>query len=81
MIVPLIQVNLTINVLWNLDLFTVVQKKALWFFYRDVTAFHEIPLTPHCFPSRNITKNAETHPPHMRDVIIEQPHICFYKFL
>ena len=28
---------------------------------------------PHCFPSRNITKNAETHPPPMRDVIIVQP--------
>ena len=25
-----------------------------------------------CFPSRNITKNVETHPPLMRDVIIEQ---------
>ena len=29
--------------------------------------------SPPCFPSRNITKNAETHPPLMRDVIIEQP--------
>ena len=24
-----------------------------------------------CFPSRNITKNVKTHPPPMRDVIIE----------
>ena len=29
--------------------------------------------SPPCFPSRNITKNAETHPPTMRSVIIEQP--------
>ena len=45
------------------------------FFYCDFTAFHEVPITPHCFPSRNITKNAETHPPYMRGVIIEQPLI------
>ena len=31
--------------------------------------YHSLP----SFPSRNITKNAETHPPPMRDVIIEQP--------
>ena len=49
-----------------------VQKRIYDFFYRNVTAFHEAPLTP-CFPSRNITKNAETHPPPMRDAIIEQP--------
>ena len=30
--------------------------------------------SPACFPSRNITKNAATHPPSLRDVIIEQPH-------
>ena len=29
--------------------------------------------SPPCFPSRNITKSAETHPPPMRDLIIEQP--------
>ena len=29
--------------------------------------------SPPCFPSRNITKNADTHSPPMRDVIIEQP--------
>ena len=29
--------------------------------------------SPNCFPSRSITKNAETHPPPMCDVIIEQP--------
>ena len=65
--------KLTTNVLRNPDLFTIVQKKALWFFYRDGTAYYEVRLTPPCFPSRNITKNAETYPPHVRDVIIEQP--------
>ena len=29
--------------------------------------------SPLSFPSRNITKTAETNPPPMRDVIIEQP--------
>ena len=29
--------------------------------------------SPASFPSHNITRNAETHPPPMRDVIIEQP--------
>ena len=28
-----------------------------------------------CFFYRDVTKNAETHPPLMLDVIIEQPHI------
>ena len=68
--------EVTINVVyqWNPDLFTIIQKKAFcFFFYRDVTAFHEIPLTPSpCFSSRNITKNAETHPPPICGVIIEQ---------
>ena len=41
-------------------------------FYRDVMVFHEVPFTP-CFPSRDITKNAEIYPPPMRDLIIEQP--------
>ena len=49
------------------------KKGFMTFFHRDVTAFHEVPLTSF-FPSRNITKYAETHPPPMRDVIIEQPH-------
>ena len=31
--------------------------------------YHSPPL----FPSRNITKNVETHPPPMRNVTIEQP--------
>ena len=42
------------------------------FFYRDVTPFIKYH-TPPCFPSRNTTKKAETHPPPMRDVIIELP--------
>ena len=29
--------------------------------------------SPPCFPSRNITKSAETHPPSICDAIIEQP--------
>ena len=29
----------------NPDLVVIAQKKALWFFYRNVTAFHQIPLT------------------------------------
>ena len=51
------------------------KKGFMIFFYRDVTFFHEVPLTP-CFPSRNITNNAETHQHTMCDVIIEQPHIA-----
>ena len=51
---------------------------ALWlFFYRDVTTLYEVPLTPPCFASRNTTKNAETHPPTMGDIIIEQPQYVF----
>ena len=49
-------------------------KKALWLFstvtLRPFMKYHSRP----CFPSRNITKYAETHPPPMRDVIIEQSH-------
>ena len=32
--------------------------------------------SPLCFPSHNIKKNTETHPPPTREVIIEQPLIC-----
>ena len=52
------------------DLITVVQKKA--FFYRDVTAFHQVPLTSLVFrhaksrkasmikaPFWNLTKNLQ----------------------
>ena len=40
-------------------------------FYRDVTAFHEVPLTPLFSGTQHHVKR-----PSMRDVIIEQPHIC-----
>ena len=33
-----------------------------------------------CFPSRSITKNPETHPPPMRDVIIEQPLVACLRY-
>ena len=38
----------TINALyqWNPDLFTIVQKKVLWLFYREVTAFYGAPIIP-----------------------------------
>ena len=55
------------------SLYNSTKKKTLWFFYRGVTAFREVPLTPPpppCFPSRNITEKAETHAPAMRHVII-----------
>ena len=41
--------ELTINVLysWNPDLFTIVQKRLFDFFDRNVTTFHEVPLTPY----------------------------------
>ena len=56
--------ELTINVLYQKDPD----------FFHGVTAFNEVPLTSSpCFPSITITKNAETHPPLMRDIIIEQP--------
>ena len=72
----MIQVNLPLMFYINEilhNLFTIVQQKALCFFYRDIKAFHEVPLTPPCFPSHSITKNAEIHHHPMRDVIIEQP--------
>ena len=42
--------------------------------------YHDVTVKGTCFPSRSITKKAETHPPPMRDVIIEQPLICIYLF-
>ena len=53
-------------------------KKGYDFFYHYVTVVHQVSLTLPaplhlCFPSRNITKNAETYPTPMLDVIIEQP--------
>ena len=66
--------ELTINVLykWNADLFTIVQKKGFLIFltvtWQPFMKYH----SPPSFPSRNITKNAETQPTPMRHVIIEQ---------
>ena len=62
--------ELTINALYhgNPDLFTIAQKDFK-IFYRDVMAFNELSTSA----SRKITKNTETHPPPMRDVIIKQP--------
>ena len=51
------------------------------FFYRDVTAFHQVLLTPPCFLSRKITKNAKSHLPPMRDIIIEEPHASYFVIL
>ena len=46
-------------------------KNGFMIVYSDVTAFHEVPLPPPCFPSRNIMKNAGTYLPTTRDVIPE----------
>ena len=48
-------------------------KKALWFRLLWRYGLLSSITHPTCFPSRNITKNADTNPPPMRDVIIEQP--------
>ena len=67
--------ELTINVLysWNPDPFSIVQKNGflivLTVTWQPFMKYHSTPN----FLSRNITKNAETHAPPMRDVIIEQP--------
>ena len=49
------------------------KKGFMIFFTVMLRPFIKYRSPPPCFPSRNITKNAETHPPPMRDVIIEQP--------
>ena len=36
---------------------------------------------PPCFLSRNITKNAKSHLPPMRDVIIEEPLASYFVIL
>ena len=67
--------ELTINVLysWNPDPFSIVQKNGflivLTVTWQPFMKYHSTSN----FLSRNITKNAETHAPPMRDVIIEQP--------
>ena len=49
------------------------KKGFMIFFAVTLRPFIKYHSSRPCFPSRNITKNAETHPPPMRDVIIEQP--------
>ena len=56
---------------WNLDILTIVQKR-LYDFVPWRYGLSWSTTNPLCFPPRNITKNAETHPSPMRDVIIEQ---------
>ena len=57
----------------NINEITIAQKKALWFFLPWRYGLSWNTTHPPCFPSSNITKKTETHPPSMRDVIIEQP--------
>ena len=79
--------ELTINVLYQLnpDLFTIVQKKALWFsFYRDVTTFHEVPLIPLAF--RHATSRKTLRPTHplcvtqLRDSLFEENYYFSISF-
>ena len=77
MLWPLIQVNLPLMFCINEIPISSQQYKKKGFIFFTVTLgpfmkYH----SPPCFPSQNITKNAKTHPPTMRDVIIEQPYIC-----
>ena len=58
-----------------------ITKKALRFFLPWRYGLSWSTTHPPCFPSRSITKNAETHPTPMRGVIIEQPHFCEYSYL
>ena len=81
---PLIQVNLPL--MFDVNEITISPystKKALWFFFTvTLQPFIKYHSSSPCFPSRTITKNVETHPPLMRDVIIEQPllrHSTFFK--
>ena len=57
-------------------------KKGFMFFLPWRYGLSWKPLNP-CYPSQNITKNAETHPPTKREVIIEEPYVCFktYKLI
>ena len=55
----------------------MVQKKVLWFFLPWRYGLSSSTTHPPRFPSRNIIKNVETHPPPIRDVIIEQPLMYF----
>ena len=52
------------------------KKNALrfFFFYRDITALHPVPLTP-LFTVTQHHENTEIHPSPMRDVVIEQKQL------
>ena len=63
------------EILISLQKYEVLQEKASYDFFFTVALqpfmkYH----SPPCFPPRNIAKNAKTHTPLVRDVIIEQPH-------
>ena len=45
----------------------------MMFFFTVTLRLFSSTTHPSYFPSHNITKNAETHPPSMLDLIIEQP--------
>ena len=47
------------------------------FFYLDVTAFHGVPLTP-LFSIMQHHEKRWGSPPHMRDVITEQPLMAIF---
>ena len=49
--------ELALNVQRNLDLFTIVKKRLYDFFYRDITDFHQVPLTP----LFSVTQHHERH--------------------
>ena len=79
MLWPLMQVNLPLMFYVNeIPISSQKHKKRLYDFMTFFTAtlrpfikYHS-PLPP-LFPSRNITKNAKTHPPSIHNVIIKQP--------
>ena len=78
---PLIQVNLPLMFYNNEIPMSSHYKKGFMILFtvtlRSFVKYH----SPPCFPSRTITKNAETHPTPMRGVIIERPLFCEYSYL
>ena len=61
----------TINVQWNPDLFTGTSKGFMIFFYRDVTTYHNVPITLLFSVTQHHQKRWDPPNP-MCDVIIEQ---------
>ena len=69
----LIQVNLPLMFYVNeIPIFSQSTKKGFMIFLPWPYGFSRSTTHSPCFPSRNITKNTETHPTHTREVIIEQ---------